>query len=78
MSECRKTDAELLQCSPQVDSTLFPKAVNNKIVQDYGKTDIYLQLDWQISKINTIYIFLSDKKFQVTSHFQYVLVECSC
>ena len=69
MSEHRKTDAELLQCSPQVDSTLFLKAVNNKIAQDYGKTDIYQQLEWQISKINTISIFLSDKNFQVTSHF---------
>ena len=61
MSECWKTDAELLQCSPRVDSTLFPKAVNNKIAQGYGKTYVHmyiLQLERQVSKINTIYIFV--------------------
>ena len=36
MSELQKTDAELLQCPPQVDSMLFPKALNNRIAQDYG------------------------------------------
>ena len=42
MSERRKTDAELLQCSQRVDSSLFPKALNNRIAQDYGKY-IYVQ-----------------------------------
>ena len=42
MSEQQKTDTELPQCPPQVDSTLFPKALNNKLAQDYGKY-IYTQ-----------------------------------
>ena len=42
MSEWWKTDTELLQCSPQVNSTLFPKALNNRLAQDYGK-DLFIE-----------------------------------
>ena len=58
MSERHKTDVELLQCSQRVDSSLFPKALSNRIAQDYGK---YVQLQWQTSRVytkNTIYIFV--------------------
>ena len=40
MSEQQKTDTELLQSSPWVDSTLFPKALNNRLAQDYGKCEM--------------------------------------
>ena len=37
MSATPKTDAELLQCSPRVDSAQFPKVLSNRIAQGYGK-----------------------------------------
>ena len=37
MSEMLKTDAELLQCPPRVESAQFPKALSNRIAQGYGK-----------------------------------------
>ena len=37
MSGVPKTDAELLQCAPQVDPAQFPKAINNRITQGYGE-----------------------------------------
>ena len=47
MSEQWKTDTELLQCSPWVDSTLFPKASNNRIAQDYvADTPGHLPTGW--------------------------------
>ena len=76
MSEWWKMDVELLQCPPQVNSTLFPKALNNRIAQDYGKYTYIQQTSW-LNKINTIYIFLSNKSFQVTSRFKHILVEYS-
>ena len=70
MSEEHKTDAELLQCSQWVDSTQFPKALSNRIAQDNGNYKF-------IRQTPIIYIFLSEKNFQVTSRFQYVLVGCN-
>ena len=37
MLENQKTDAELLQCPPRLDATAFPKALANRIDQDFGK-----------------------------------------
>ena len=37
MLDNQKTDVELLQCSPRVDATAFPKALANRIAQDFGK-----------------------------------------
>ena len=37
MDDSQKTDQELLQCPPRVDTALFPKASANKIAQNYGR-----------------------------------------
>ena len=84
MSERHKTNAELLQCSQRVDSSLFSTALNNRIAQDNSKY-IYIYTvntyDWNGKHLEYIqriqYIFLSKKNFQATSHFQKILVSCN-
>ena len=37
MDDSQKTDQELLQCPPWVDTSTFPKASADKIAQAYGR-----------------------------------------
>ena len=37
MEDSHKSDQELLQCPPRVDTSTFPKASANKIAQNFGK-----------------------------------------
>ena len=37
MDDSQKTNQELLQCPPRVDTSTFPKASANRTAQAYGK-----------------------------------------
>ena len=37
MDGSQKTDQELLQCPPRVDTSTFPKTSANRIAQAYGR-----------------------------------------
>ena len=44
MEDSHKSDQQLLQCPPRVDTSTFPKASANKIAQNFGKYMLYLAL----------------------------------
>ena len=49
MEDSRKSDQELLQCPPRVDTSTFPKASANKIAQYFGKyIYIYIYVKQQV------------------------------
>ena len=61
MEDSQKSDQELLQCSPRIDTSTLPKALANKIAQNYGIYNMQILSD---ETICTDFFFVLKIKFK--------------